>query len=757
MRLSSTTNIMTKEEQIIELESQAARIGLQCMDNFFMFFKTFWPEFAGCKYEHNWHIEFLCNTLEFWGKKLFKDEEVSQTICISVPPSSSKSTICTISFPLWCWLHRPDFTTVNISYSASLSKEHALKRRGVVDSKKFKVLFDNIFKISHGKTLDIVRQNEGEMLNNFKGSAFNASVGGSLTGKHANILIEDDNLSADGGNSEAEIRNANRYHDETVSTRKKNFRSFLNILIGQRLNENDTVGHVLRKNIPITEICLPGELTNTTKVVPEECRLSYVDGILDPGRKPKHILEILKAEMGAGAYSSQILQMPFDPETQAIKPSMFELIDPRDDMVFDMIIDSAYTEKTKNDATGIILCGYKDKTLYIKKAHREFMTLPNLVAFIKDLGDAGEFDPMKSRIFCEPKASGISLIQYLLNDTEYNAVLIGEHNKREAKLVQEGKTARHNLIQPKAASGRIKLFKGKWNDMYLNELVGFPKVGSDEFVDVTGYAVNHYFFKESTFIEEWALNKIEKEVIGSIPVLLTSQQVKSKNGNTTSMSVTYEENDTGDVQLFDYPNIFYHNRYITVVVMKSEAERNGTTCILVYDRVDKVVPAMFDIDSTNTRKIAMRALELSYLYSKAKLVVSIKKTITTSQNEEFDQGHLVLQEIRRIGYNNLYSRLTVNNIKKKRERVFGFEVTRSTSREIYLHLKGLAETNKIGALPMEVFNDISLLERRKEDGTIGGQEGHEVNTALAYAIALKVSQEWSDSPVLKRANRDKWA
>ena len=221
------------------------------------------------------------------------------------------------------------------------------------------------------------------------------------------------------------------------------------------------------------------------------------------------------------------------------------------------------------------------------------------------------------------------------------------------------------------------------------------------------------------------------------------------------MEVSYEENNSGDVQLFDYPNIQHHNRYITTVVMKSEAERNGKTCVLVYDRVENIISAMYNIDSTNTRKIAMKALEMAYLYDKSKLVISIKKTIST-QSEELDQGNVLLQEIRKIGYNNLHSRLTVNSIRKKRERKFGFETNRSSSREIYLHLKDLAETNKIGALPVEVFDQVSILERRKEDGTIGSQEGKEINSALAYAIALKVSEEWSDLPVIKRHNKDKW-
>jgi phage terminase large subunit-like protein len=755
---------MSEAEQIKEYKIEAAKIGIKCMNSFYFFFKKMWSEFSGEEYVDNFHIELICNTLQKYGEMIARGDELRKTVIINIPPGSSKSSMITIAYPLFMWLIKPSCTTVNISYSADLSKDHQELSKDIPLSDKWRLLFDDIMTIKYGAPLEIPISNKNKIQNNYGGKRFNTSTGGALTGKHCDIIIEDDPLNPEQAHSDAERLTAIRFHDKTVSTRKKNDNCYLNVIIAQRLHEEDVCGHVLKKNLDIDHICLPGELTSSTIVSPSYARKYYKDGVLNPIRKGKVVLDDLKESLGTDAYTTQVLQLPFDLEAQDITPNMFKRIHIKElpnDIVWDLFADGAFTDKKDvNDPTGIAFFAKIGKQLFVKRFYAVYKKLPDLVSFVKDLGEAGEFNELKSRIFVEPKASGYPLVQYLENDTEYNVVLIGQDNKREAKLVQEGKRARHEIIKSKAQSGRIVVVEDgiddSWIDGYITEICGFPRAAHDEAPDLTGYAINHYFFKESTFIEEWALNKLEKLAVDSIPVEITSQEILSKNGNTSSMSVEYRENDAGDVHLFDNPDLHYHNRYICVTVMKSEAERGGTTCILIYDRLNNCVPAMYDEDIINPRKVAHRSLELSYLYDKAKLVVCIKKESGSSQNEELSLGHVIIQDIRKIGYDKLHTRLTVNNIRKKREREFGFEVSRSASREIYLNLKDKAETNKINELPLRVLEDISVLERKKEDGSIDGQDGKEVNRALAYAVALKVSDEWTDKPRIKNSRKDKW-
>ena len=749
---------MSEKEQ---LERQAAEIGMECYNSFYFFFLAFWDCMSGEKFQDAPHIKYICDTLQYWGMKVVNRERIMHAICISVPPGSSKSTIVTIAFTNWLWLHAPNISTTNISYSATLSQQHSFKARAITDSNKWHVLFDNIFKVIHGKPLEIIKQNQTEMLNNFKGNRFCTSVGGTIIGMHADIFCKDDLISAEQANSDVERTKANRWNDETTSSRRKVPDCYLDIYISQRLHEEDSIGHVLKKNLDITYICLPSEITdsNLKNVSPPDAVSLYTDGILDIKRRPKDVLNVLREEMGPTGYAGQYLQVPFNIDEMDVTPAMFRYINRKElsnNIDWDVFIDAAYTEKNENDPTGIDVMARVGSDVIIKESYSVRKKLPDLIKFLIELEQKGVFDKVKSRIIIEPKASGYSLAQYIESDTDYNFILLGQDNKNESKLVNAGKKARHEMIKPKAESRRIILVEDVWNADYVHEICGFPKVTHDERVDNLGYAINRYFHSESTFIEEWAVNKLEKLVTGSIPVELTSQKVLAKNGNTTHMSVEHRENDKGDVMLFEEPNTYYHNRYICVTVMKSEAERGGVTCVLVYDRFLNNISAMYHTDAVNPRKIAKRSLELSYLYDRAKLVVCIKNDSGMAKNEGNDIGHTLIQEIRNIGYDKLHSRLKVNDIKKKREREYGFEVNRSSSREIYMNLKDKAETNKVNELPLSVFEDISVLERKKETGEITGQDGKEINAGLAYAVALKVSEEWSDKPIIKNSRRDSW-
>jgi len=729
-----------------ELTKAAAQKGLECYNSFYVFFKTFWPEMSGERFVDNWHIKFICDVLQYWGMKIVKEEIVRQTVIINVPPGSSKSTMCTVAFPLWMWLHKPSCTTVNVSFSADLSKDHQELSKVMPESERWSFLFDNIFILKHGKKLIVEVSNKNKIQNNFKGKRFNSAVTG-VTGKHADIIIEDDPLNPEQAFSDTERATAVRVHDQTISSRIKNDNCYLNIIIAQRLHEEDVCGHVLKQNIPITHICLPGELTSNTIVAPEECEKYYVDGILNPIRKGRDVLDIAKTKLGS-AYSAQILQLPFDLESTDIKPSMFEILPAvRDDIIWDVWVDGAFTEKTKNDPSGIDLMARVGNDLIVRQSYDVRKKLPDLLAFIIDLEKDGMIDKKLSRIFIEPKASGTPLADYIEHDTEYNFVRIGENSKQESQLIAGGHTARHEMIKPKAESGRIKLVKGTWNTDFVTQICGYPRAAHDEHVDTLGYAVNHYYMSENTFIENYALNRLEKNVPGSIPIQITSQI------DNFVIAADYREHDKGDVQLFDDPNYLYKYRYVAVLVLTSDSERGDSTVSLVFDRESNTVPALYTVDDVMPKKAALRALEMAAIYDNARLVVAVKKEVGTTQNEENDLGHIAITEIRKTHYDNIYSRLIQHDIRKKREREYGFRINRSTSREIYYNLKDAMETNKVKSVPLEVFNEAKLLERKKDTGEIGVKEGHQGNAILAYAIALKVSDEMRDDVKVKMSDR----
>jgi phage terminase large subunit-like protein len=741
--MEAETLILSEKQK---LEREAAEIGVKCFNSFYFFFKTFWAEMSGERYIDNWHIKYICDVLQEKGMMIVREEVIRETLIINVPPGSSKSTMCTVAFPLWMWLHKPSCTTVNVSFSATLSADHQELSKAIPCSDKWSALFDNLLILKYGKKITLDASNKNKIQNNFKGKRFNSAVTG-VTGKHADIIIEDDPLNPEQAFSDTERATAIRVHDQTISSRIKNDNCYLNIIIAQRLHEEDVCGHVLNQNIPMTHICFPGELTSSTTVVPKECEQFYVDGILNPVRKGRAVLDIAKTKMGAG-YVTQILQMPFSLEEQDIKPSMFEILPAvRDDIVWDLWIDGAFSEKTKNDPSGIDLIAKVGNDIIVKHSYDVRKKLPDLLAFIVELETTGQFDKQKSRIFIEPKASGTPLADYIEHDTDYNFVRIGEDNKVESKLIQGGHIARHEMIKPKAVSRRIKLVQGNWNTEYTTQICGFPKAAHDEHVDNLGYAINHYYMQESTFVEDWAIRKLEKVVPGSIDVLITSQIIKNK------FSADYAESSKGDVQLFEDPNKLYHYRYICVAVLRSEGDRGGKTVIQVLDRLTMQIVAYYESDDITPQKTGKKAIEMASLFDNAKLAIAVHKEIGNAQSEENDLSHIALAEVRKVKYENIYSRLTQNDIKKKREREYGFEVNRSTTREVYYNLKEKLETNKLPNVPLEVLSEIKLLERKKEDGSVNAREGYQSNAVLNYSIALKIHDEMYDKPKVKKSDR----
>jgi len=732
-----------------EIEREAAKRGAECFKSLYVFLTTFWTEIGGGPFVDAPYIKYICDAIQEKVMPVIRNEFSMETLIINVPPVSLKSTIVTIALPMWVWLWNPMIVSTNISYSARLSERHAKKARAITDSDKWHLLFDNLFILKYGKKLEIVSQNMNEIQNNFRGERFNTSVDGTITGMHAHILAKDDMQNPKQAGSDTEREHVNEWDAETLTSRHINPNSWLDIIIAQRLHENDLTGYTLQKDIHITLISLPAEITHASPVVPKDAECLYTNGFLDPIRRPREVLDITKAQMNSAPYTCQYLQAPFNLEEQDIQPSMFEILDScDDDIVFDLWIDAAYTEKTINDPTGIDLIKRKGNNIIVKESWDVYKKLPDLLNFIKELVANGTFDKDKGRIFIEPKASGNSLADYIEFDTDYNFVRIGEHSKQESKLVAGGHTARHQVIKPKAESHRCKLIKGNWNDNFITQICGFPRASHDEHVDNLGYAINHYYFAENTFIEAWALNNLENNVTGWVNCLLTSSFENYK------YKVQYEENDKGDVMLFDNPNHLYNYRYLTVLVLKGEGERGGNTVILTYDRLNGTVPIMYLSNEIAPLKAAKKALEIASLYSTAKLVVAVEDEYGQSANEETDLGHIAIREARAARYDSIYSRLKVDNIHKKREREYGFEVNQSTRREVYHNLKDLIETNKIKEIPQPVFEEIKNLERKKETGEVDAREGHQVNSALAYSIALKVHAEMYDQPQVKK--NEKW-
>lgn len=461
---------------------------LDFYSSFYEFYRYFaWPHISQDTYVDNWHVRAICEELELYKDAILKREYIEDLV-VNIPPGSSKSSIISQSFPVWLWLHDPSVSVIVSSYSSGLSTDHSIKAKQILQSSQFEIFFKQLYENLHGKALVLRKDNEAFWSNNFGGQFITTSTGGTITGRHAHLIIRDDPINPEQAESDTYRAKANRFNDRTLSTRKKNKDCTPTITVMQRVHEDDTTGHELSKKIKIKHINLPAELTD--KVSPQEWAEYYEDGLLDVRRMSRGTLGKIKKDLGTYGYSGQFLQEPYPEEGGRIKKDWFCYLNYSElppNLVWDLWIDGAYTENTKNDPSGLMISAHDvvNNRIIVRYFKGEYLILPRLVKAVMALEygiDAA------SMVYVEPKASGLSLIQEIRDKSAMNVTRI------VGKLVQAGKEARLNTSSPKIEGSRVWLVRGNWNEAFVMQHTGFPNVSHDEAVDLLGYACRKYFY-----------------------------------------------------------------------------------------------------------------------------------------------------------------------------------------------------------------------------------------------------------------------
>lgn len=289
---------MANVEELVYEEELVASI---CKENFFDFVVEFWDTIIEEEFTYNWHIEYICNELQIVAERVFEGKPKLYDLVINVPPGSTKSTICSQMFPAWVWTKMASAKFICGSYAYPIALKDSLKTRDIVQSEKYQKSFPILLREDENT--------KGLFTNMQTGFRLSVSVGGMVTGYHGHFLMMDDPINPEEAFSDAEIKGVSRWMESTLPSRKIDKKITPLILIQQRLHEADPSGELLaRKRDKIKHICLPGELTD--RVSPPELAAKYVDGLLDPVRLPREVLDELQADMGPYGYAGQVLQDP---------------------------------------------------------------------------------------------------------------------------------------------------------------------------------------------------------------------------------------------------------------------------------------------------------------------------------------------------------------------------------------------------------------------------------------------------------------
>lgn len=448
----------------------------QSKRSFFDFVRLFWDVIIKEKPVYNWHIQYLCDELQKLSPYIISRQAKPYDVVINIPPGTSKSTICTIMFPVWLWTQDSTIRVITNSYSSDLSTEHAIKSRDIILSDKFKQLFPDV-KLRADKS---AKQN----YENVDGGArYTTSTGGTITGKHAHIIINDDPLNPSQASSEADRKSANE-HTKTLSSRKIDKENTPTITVMQRLHEEDVTGYLLsKKSESIKHICLPAE--DSERVKPIELKQRYIEGLLDPVRMSKSVLNEAKIDLGSYGYANQYGQEESPSDGGLLKVAWFDIIDWQSDfnnIVWNTAVDSAYSEDIKNDESAFLQFGQINNEMIIRHCEGVYKEFPDLVRHTTSYSSLYGYSD-KSMIYVEPKASGKSLVQTVKRETTINI--------KEDTPPHKDKVSRASDVSPICEAKRVKLIRGNWNDAFLDQVRMFPNGKQDGKIDCLSIAINN--------------------------------------------------------------------------------------------------------------------------------------------------------------------------------------------------------------------------------------------------------------------------
>lgn len=450
-----------------------------CKKDFFYFLQCFWSEIIAEDPVYNWHIEYLCIQLQEYGERVVRREAKEADFIINIPPGTSKSTICTVMFPAWIWTIDPSIRVLTASYSASLSTDHAVKSRDIIKCARYQKWFPNV-------AIKNDQDNKTHYKNTKGGERYATSVGGTVTGFHAHLIIVDDPINPKGATSEVLLEAASSFMNTTLSTRKVNKAVTPIILVMQRLHEEDPTGNWLKKKSKkLRHVCLPGKLSKDVR--PLELQEKYIDGMLDPVRLSIEVMDEQKEDLGSYGFAGQIQQIPA-PEDGGIWKKWFKVIP---DHIWNRDIlpnlvnvgsdwDLAYTEKESNSACAYVKSGKVDENMAIDDIGFKWLEFPDLINYMK---------AKEAPHYIEAKASGKSAKQ-TLKKSEIPAIEV------KVSGTEGDKVARTRLATPYAESGMI-LIRESLVDMLYNDdrqgILKFPNNSHNDLNDALVQAINRHF------------------------------------------------------------------------------------------------------------------------------------------------------------------------------------------------------------------------------------------------------------------------
>jgi len=447
----------------IKLEEKRKESAIR--NDFMSFVKYVWPDFI-----EGSHHKIMAEKFN----KVAKGE--LKRVIINMAPRHTKSEFSSYLLPSWMIGKNPKLKIIQATHTTELAVRFGRKAKHLIDSEEYQKIYPTKLR-EDSKAAGRWETNEG-------GEYFAAGVGGSITGRGADLLIIDD------PHSEQDALNVNAldrtWEWYTSGPRQRLQPGGIIVVVMTRWNMKDLTGRLInaQKETKADQwevIEFPAILPNNKPVWPEYWKLEE--------------LESVKASLAIGKWNAQYQQNPTAEEGSIIKREWWNLWEKDLPPLYHVIqsYDTAFLKKETADFSAITTWG----VFYPTEDSG-----PNLI-LLDVVKDRFEFPELRrvaleqyqywkpESVIVEGKASGMPLTFEL---RKQGIPVINYTPSRG-----NDKHARVNAVAPLFESGQIWATDDKFTEEVIEECAAFPYGDHDDLVDSMTQAVMR--FRQGGFIE----------------------------------------------------------------------------------------------------------------------------------------------------------------------------------------------------------------------------------------------------------------
>lgn len=445
---------------------------------------------------------------------LEKDELVNENgepidnLLVTMPPRMAKSTFCTIFFPAYFMARDPSRFIMSCSYNSQLATDFGRNVRDVVEDPRMTQVFPDLKLSSESRAADVWATED-------RGKYFAVGIGGTTSGRPANLLILDDPIKArDDAESMTQRNKTWNYYTSALNMRLQpdnHGRPPKTVVVLTRWHPDDVAGRLMRsedwkegrwkhinfqgiqtiqsKPIPVNKLPKdhpsynPGplnQLTESKRTYTEETEVS-----IWPERFPLDVLQ-RRRRLNPREFASLYQQQPYIEGGNLIKSEWWQYYpaDLRPERFAALVIacDTAFKKTELSDYSVAVTAGM-DRTgdIYIIDVMRGRYEFPELKQRLIQLNNKWRGRGLRS-IYVEDKASGQSILQELKRQSGMSVI--------GYKTVHD-KVARLNAVLPLIEGGRVFMPEtAPWLDTFMEEAISFPGGSHDDQVDALTIALD---------------------------------------------------------------------------------------------------------------------------------------------------------------------------------------------------------------------------------------------------------------------------